>query len=125
MEIADSGIQGPAYSVIEAELEELARTHSGIAELAYYGLSVEGKKLRGLRISLGPDQLTNPATPGIRPAVIISGATHGNEYLNIEDRLPRWFLENWESSPGVTKFMKAGGVIFIVPIMNPDGYDAR
>jgi hypothetical protein len=129
MEIADSGITGPAYSEIENDLKGLASTHVDSAALVVYGASVEGRNLRAMRISLPAGRLAQPVPPPNppvpRPAVVISGSTHGNEYLNIEDRLPRWFLENQKTSPGLAKFLNAGGVIFVVPILNPDGYERR
>jgi len=128
-ELADSGIVGPAYGEIEAELKTLADFHTSTAELVTYGASVEGRNLRGIKIKLPAGRLISPTPPahppGPRPAVVITGSTHGNEYLNIEDRLPRWILENQNTSPGLAKFLKGGGVIFIIPILNPDGYDRR
>ncbi len=59
------------------------------------------------------------------PAILISGSTHGDEYLNIEDRLPEWFLKEGIHDPAVQPFFQAGGMVYIVPIFNPDGYEAR
>jgi hypothetical protein len=115
---SDSGIDGPPYAVIEKEVSDLAKEFPELAQKAVYGRSVQGRALTLLRIGLSRKG-TEPA-----PAVLISGSTHGDEYLNIEDRLPRWFLENAKGHPGLKSFLGAGGVIYLVPILNPDGYAA-
>src|SRR5690606_4664290 len=61
-----------------------------------------------------------------RTAVVMTGAIHGNEYLNIEDRLPEELIARARSGSGsVASFLSAGGVLVFVPIVNPDGYESR
>lgn len=117
---SDSGIRGPAYSEILAAHAQLATQYPGWASVHDYGASVDGRILRAVRIQ-------NPDLPEgeHRPGVIISGSIHGNEYLNIEDRLAAWFLANKATSPGLMRYLNAGGVIYVIPILNPDGYDTR
>jgi predicted deacylase len=67
--------------------------------------------------------LTQPLNE--RPTIIMSGSTHGNEYLNLEDRLPEEFLKQSQSQSIVTDFLNQGGVFIFVPILNPDGYVNR
>lgn len=114
---SDSDIRGPAYSKIVEELKNLESTYSDYATFVTYGKSVKGKPLTLIKI----------AKKGIpsQKAIYIGGSIHGNEYLNIEDRLPRWFLEQTATSGAVAKYLTQGGVIYIAPILNPDGYDAR
>ncbi len=114
----DSGISGPPYAAIYESLATLARQHPREADVFDYGKSGEGRPLRLIRI-----QDPQAKATGARPAVLISGATHGNEYLHVEDRLPGHFLQG--KAPGVRRFLAAGGVIYIVPIVNPDGYEGR
>ncbi len=116
---SDSGITGPRYSQISSDLDALSDNNAEWSTIIDYGESVAGKTLKMIRIekpSFGP--LLKQ-----RPAVLITGATHGNEYIHIADRLPEYFLTNKETAPGLKRYLDAGGVIFIVPIVNPDGYD--
>lgn len=114
---SDSGIKGRSYKQIYEELRELESRYPDLAAVVTYGKSVRGEDLHLLRIrKIGNFQR--------RPGVLIAGTIHGNEFLNIEDRLPRWLLEN-QIDPGVSKFLNSGGVVWIAPIMNPDGYAAR
>jgi predicted deacylase len=114
---SDSGIRGPAYFKIVEELKLLEGSYPELASLVTYGTSHNGKPLSLIKIH----QKSVPSTQ----AVYIGGSIHGDEYLNIEDRLPRWFLEQTSSSSVVTTFLNQGGVIYIAPILNPDGYDRR
>ena len=54
---------------------------------------------------------------------MITGALHGDEYLEIEHRLIAWFLKNKSEQPGVRHYFQSGGILYVVPIANPDGYD--
>ncbi len=111
----DSGISGRSFAQIVDELNNLEKAYPGMAKVITYGQSVGGEDLTMIRIGKAD------ATAIKRPGVMIEGTIHGNEFLNIEDRLPRWFLEN-QSSPGVASYLKNNGVIWIAPILNPDGY---
>jgi hypothetical protein len=114
----DSGISGRSYGQIVDELNNLEKEFPGMAKVITYGKSVGGEDLTMIRIG------SSNATTTKRPGVLIEGTIHGDEFLNIEDRLPRWFLEN-QNSPGVAAYLKNNGVIWIAPILNPDGYQAH
>jgi hypothetical protein len=124
---SDSGIFGPPYSSIQIEMSELALSFSDWAEKIDYGVSPNGNVLSMIRIakkrSNSSEIRANRAK--LSKAVYISGATHGNEYLNIEDRLARYFLENRSNLPHFDRFLQNDGVLYVVPIVNPDGYEAR
>jgi hypothetical protein len=146
---AGSGIDGPSWHAIRAALGEVAAHSEGWAQVVDYGRSVGGQPLRLIRIAApaprgdaptGPAAATpstpstpstdqgergEPGEPGAAeiPVVLITGATHGDEYLAIEDRLPGWLVEHRASSQGVARFLAAGGVILVAPIVNPDGYE--
>jgi succinylglutamate desuccinylase len=121
--LSDSGIFGPKYSDIEKELIALATQYPRYAERFIYGKSVKGKNLNVLKV-YDKEALTI-LPPGSLPAILIAGSIHGNEYLNIEDRLPRWFLEQGIQDPSIKKYLSIGGVIYFAPILNPDGYVSR
>lgn len=114
----DSGIGGPKHTEILSSLERLQSQYSQIATLEDYGKSVQGRTLRMLVV------MKNPATLIDRTAIVISGSIHGNEFLNIEDRLPEEILKRAEMGP-VSQFLNRGGAFIFIPIVNPDGYDNR
>ncbi len=117
--LSDSGIEGPPYEQIVGELASLEAAHPSLAKRIVYGLTHEGRPLNLIRIG---KPTFNPTAQG-RRAVLIAGSIHGDEYLNIEDRLPRWFLEKGIGRvPSIDQFFDAGGVLYIAPILNPDGY---
>ncbi|HRK01082.1 MAG TPA: M14 family zinc carboxypeptidase [Oligoflexia bacterium] len=123
---SDSGIHGPNYGDQIQELKNLEAEFAGVGQYVEYGKTVEGRPLAMLRI--GGTQVDESTLGG--KAVYIGGATHGDEYLNIEDRLARIFLTEWaqgdrSTMPELQRFVAEGGVIYIAPILNPDGYEGR
>ncbi len=125
--VSDSRIAGPEYQQILDELHNLEKDYPGRATVVPYGESVTGRPLAMLRIGGFAKTAAAAAAPGRRPAILITGAIHGGEFLHVEDRLPRFFLERDASGKGggVAEFLARGGVIFIAPITNPDGYAAH
>lgn len=115
---ADSNIRGPKYEKIIQSMVQLSTASKGQAEFIEYGKSVSGRPL-------GLIKIYDQEYGGIlkRKAVVVTGAHHGWEYLNIADRLPAWFLAG--ESETIRGFIQRGGVIYVVPIMNPDGYERR
>lgn len=116
---SDSGIRGPVYSKIVDELKNLEGSYPEFAQVITYGKSLGGRPLTLIKIAKKGIAVTNPT------AVYIGGSIHGDEYLNIEDRLPRWFLEQTAGANSISTFLSQGGVIYVAPILNPDGYDSR
>jgi succinylglutamate desuccinylase len=118
--LGDSGIDYPSYASIEADLKSLAQKYPGLAQVVQYGVTPKGLFNNMLRIA----NARAPRRAG-RPAVEISGAIHGNEYLGIEMDLLKTFVEHPETMPGLQLFLSAGGVIYFIPVVNPDGFMAR
>ena len=114
---SDSGIHGPTYSKIVDELKSLESSYGDYAQVVSYGKTVKGKPLSLIKIF--------KKSVASNRAIYIGGSIHGDEYLNIEDRLPRWFLEQTGTSGIISSYLNQGGVIYIAPILNPDGYDSR
>jgi len=108
----NSGIKGPSYEKIKSDLSALSKTHPENSAIFTYGKTKMGEDLMGILL----------VKKGINPKklVLITEVTHGDEYLNIADRLPVAFLEG-ENSPAMA-FVERGGAIAIIPILNPDGY---
>jgi hypothetical protein len=114
----DSGIRGPAYETLVREYEVLETRNPDLVERRFYGLSQEGRPLISLKVSRRDRVATQ--------AIAISGTIHGDEYLNIEDRLPGFFLEEARRNNSETaRYLDQGGVFYLTPILNPDGYSAR
>jgi len=112
--LSDSGIDGPPYEAQVELMKSLAAENDGI-EYVEYGKSIQRRPLSGLLLT------SSSAEP--KEMVLITGATHGNEYLNIADQLvPKWV----ESMPqDLSAFLAQGGSVFVVPVLNPDGYERR
>lgn len=119
---SDSGIRGPAYQDLVAAFSELPKKYPDWVQVNTYGKTPEGRPLVLIRIALPQAYRERTQT---RPAILITGSTHGDEYLNIEDRLPEWFLKVGMTDPAILPFFKAGGMLYLIPIFNPDGYDRR
>ena len=120
--LGDSEIYGPPYKEIVTDLKRLESEFPQWVEVKNYGKSVLGNDLKAILLS---KRGMENSVKEDRPAILITGATHGNEYLNIADRLPRWFAENASKNKVLQRFFNKGGQIYIVPIVNPDGYEAR
>lgn len=111
---SDSGIRGPKFSEQVTLLKTTAAKYEN-ARYIHYGDSINKKPLSGI--------LFTPKNQIPKKLTIITGAIHGNEYLNIVDRLPEALLTSPKKS--MEKYLASGGVVFFVPIVNPDGYDRR
>ena len=111
---SDSGIHGPNYKTQVQNLKDLAKLHTN-AQYIHYGDTGRGRPLSGI--------LFTPVNQKPTRFAIITGAIHGNEYLNIVDRLPSALLNSPKKS--FEKYLAKGGAVFFVPIVNPDGYEKR
>ena len=108
--------RGLQYSSILQHFKELEELNSSLVKLHYF-YSANGNK--GVLVKLGRK---NIQFAGKRPVVYISGATHANEYLHIVDRLPEKFIIGSRDSTGISRFLNLGGIVYILPIFNPDGF---
>lgn len=117
---SDSGIKGPPYKDIANQLHQLQRTYPAIVETIEYGKSHGGRPLILVKIQLKNKKIRNKL-----PAIYIGGSIHGDEYLNIEDKLPHWFATQSQNNSAIQKYLNLGGAIYVAPILNPDGYDKR
>lgn len=115
---SDSGIKGPPYREILNSLKKLEENNRNLVSVIEYGKSLAGRSLVLVK-------LKNISSSENSRAVYIGGSIHGDEYLNIEDRLPTWFVEEAKKQGSVSKFLNSGGIIYLVPILNPDGYENR
>lgn len=112
-----SGHKG-AYADAVAEITSVAAEFPEWITLEKIGQTATGQDLFAVRIQ--KPQLVC----GKRPAVIITGGMHGDEIMGWEWKLPRFFVESRETLIGVKRWLRNLGVIYIVPILNPDGLAA-
>lgn len=116
---SEAGIERPKFSTIHKDLVNLEKKFSSRVNLMTYGQSAGGKPLLALKIA-SPERDRNSE----KKAVIITESIHGNEYLHITDQLVAEFSrKSGEKSP-VGEFIAAGGVIYMIPVYNPDGFIA-
>ncbi len=112
---SDSGVSGPKYGTMLANMDRFAKESGGVVEVIEYGTSPKGLPMR-MMVAAKPGSFVE------RPAMVMSGATHGNEFLGFEDRLPEELIKK---SPGAAAYLNEGGVYIFIPILNPDGYVAH
>ena len=119
---SDSGIDAPPYHAVQEELQNLASTYGSLATLIHYGVTAQNRELSLLKI-----QKSILESGGLHAAVLITEATHGNESLDLVDRMARRFLEQLDKAdtklPGLQQFIDGGGIVYLVPVFNPDGYE--
>ncbi len=115
-ERSDSQIYGPKYQEMILRIKSITDLYSDKVENIKLGKTVAGIDIHGFlfrnKSGLDPNKL-----------IIITGATHGNEYLNLVDRMIVRFTQT--PTENFEKFLSTGGSLLMIPIMNPDGYDRR
>lgn len=119
---SDSGIQGPAYADLIKYFASLPQKYPGVIQVNQYGKTPQGRPLVVLTVSY-PARYQNIRSA--KSAILITGTTHGDEYLGIEDKLPEWFAKVGVNDAVIAPYFKEGGTIYFIPIFNPDGYEAR
>ncbi len=119
---SDSGYRGPAYEKLLSSLDQAQKEQAESIEVIRYGRSVEGRDLALVRIA-DPKVSSKAVEP--RPAVLITQAIHGNEYQQIADRIVLDFSSGAKTFAGLHDFLDEGGIVYIVPVVNPDGYERR
>ena len=103
-------------AAVNARLEALAAMRPDIASTFTVGLSLEGRPIRGIRISAIP-----AGTPA--PAIVLDGTQHAREWgatmttMYAADHL----VETASTDPRVTALLSRAE-FFVIPIVNVDGY---
>lgn len=105
---------------LREELEKLAAEHPSITKLVTIGHSVQGKPIKGIKLSLGARVLPD----GLKPSVVYNGAQHAREWITPEmvRRLLHHFVDGYGSNAELTNLIKTRELYFF-PVVNPDGYD--
>ena len=102
----------------EAIMQRFVQEHPDLAALEVIGTSVEGRSIYALRLSDEAEEIDLD-----EPAVLVVGCHHAREWISVE--VPLYFadylLENYLKDGVVTRLLNYTE-IWIVPVLNPDGY---
>ncbi|KAF8363368.1 hypothetical protein PRIPAC_90291 [Pristionchus pacificus] len=102
------------YIAITDSLQRLADSSKGIAKYITIGSTVEGRPIAGLKI--GKDD-------GKKDVIIFDAGIHAREWATVHTAL--YFINqllNPASDPAVKEYLDKL-VIYILPVLNPDGYE--
>ena len=100
----------PGYDALLDGARNLEKAGTQVKVVAY-GESVKGKALTLVRLGRDDGKV----------AVLMSEATHGNEYLGVGHQLLPWLVAEMRS--GKNDYFNKGGIVIVVPVVNPDGYE--
>jgi len=103
------------HSVIVAYMEGLAARHSFVQFVPSIGLSIQGRTIPALEISI-----PGPA----RPVLFINGGMHAREWISCATvlYLTTQLVENYGNDNEVDELLNAFDIM-VVPMTNPDGYE--
>jgi murein tripeptide amidase MpaA len=102
------------FAQIDAKLDELVAARPDLCSIVVVGQSVEGRTIRGIRIS---------AAPAGAPAIVFNACQHAREWVSpmtvmyVADRL----VADAAVDPA-TQMLLQQAEIFVIPVVNPDGY---
>jgi murein tripeptide amidase MpaA len=105
-----------SLDAINARLDALASLRPDIASVITIGQSLEGRPIRGLRIS-------SLASGTLAPAIVFDGTQHAREWgatmttMYVADRL----VETASTDPQVASLL-GRAEFFVIPVVNVDGY---
>lgn len=108
-----------SYSALTTELQSIAASYPNLCQLSSVGNSVQGRQLWIMKIS------DNVALQEDEPEFRYISTMHGDEPIGMEMCLNmiHELLDNYGSDPEVTGLVD-DLEIWILPLMNPDGYTA-
>lgn len=106
------------YKETMAVMDNLARTYPKITKIISLGTTVEGRDIKGIRIT-GEKNFNSKA---FVPGIFFIGAHHAREHLSTEIPLLLLdhLLKNYGTDERITKLIE-GRDIYFVPMLNPDG----
>jgi hypothetical protein len=105
------------YNETTVVLQGLQAAHPSLAALSIIGTTIEGRAIYALKVS------DNVGVDEPEPEVLIMGCHHARELMSVEMPLhfAEYLLAQYGTDPQVTQLVN-GREIWIVPIVNPDGY---
>ncbi len=103
------------YAEVTASLKDLTTKYPNIAQEVVIGKSLEGRDLRGVRLS------SQPASDSL-PTAVFLGCHHAREHLSVEVplMLANYLATNYATNPRVKQMLDTTEV-WVVPMVNPDG----
>lgn len=105
------------YSQVLNALNQLENTYPDIAKTVDIGTSIENRTIRAIKIS------DNPTVEDINEAdILFIGGHHAREWISVEVplQIAEYLCLNY-SEPNIKKLID-NKEIWIVPLLNPDGY---
>ena len=104
-------------TAVNARLDEMVAAFPNLVSIVNAGTSVQGRTIRGIRIS------RYPAGTAL-PAFIFTGTMHAREWASTMTTM--WiadqFVENNTIDPRIAAVLDSAEV-FVFPVQNPDGYE--
>jgi murein tripeptide amidase MpaA len=102
------------YDAVNAKLDELETLRPDLASVFVAGLSLEGREIRGIRI-------TGPGTD--KPAVLLNSCQHAREWASVMVNMyaADQLITQYDVDQ-VVKDLVDEVEFFVIPIVNPDGY---
>jgi murein tripeptide amidase MpaA len=104
-------------AAVNARLDALVAAHPGLVSIVTAGTSIEGRTIRGIRISRYPAGTT-------LPAFIFNGTAHAREWASTMTAM--WIADQMIEQDGVDPHSSAildSAEVYIFPVQNPDGYE--
>lgn len=107
------------FAQVETILKDYASNHPSFVTLTQYGKSQQNNPLYALRVC-------GSKTAKRLPQIMLTGATHGDELITVEVVLGilDHLISGYSSDPHIQKLVD-NHEIFVVPVVNPDGFKAR
>jgi carboxypeptidase T len=106
------------HSYDEVINELIALEDSGVAQTHIIGRTHEGRDIWAVKIS------DNPSEEEEEPGAVFLGCHHAREWISVEVPLyiAQYLTDNYDSDTDV-KHLVDNSEIWIVPVVNPDGYE--
>lgn len=104
------------FSTVQSHLQSIEANFPQLARIEKYGESMEGRPLLSLKLS-------GPLSNKLRPAILLTAATHGDELITVEVLfgLLDSLIARYGKEPRLTALLDQYEIYFI-PVVNPDGY---
>ena len=104
-------------TAVNARLDELVAAYPNLVSIVNAGTSIQGRTIRGIRISRYP-------AGTVLPAFIFTGTLHAREWASTMTTM--WiadqFVENNTIDPRISAALDSAEV-YVFPVQNPDGYE--
>ena len=104
-------------AAVNTRLDEMVAAYPNLVSIVNAGTSIQGRVIRGIRISRYP-------AGTVLPAFIFTGTLHAREWASTMTTM--WiadqFVENNTIDPRIAAVLDSAEV-FVFPVQNPDGYE--